>query len=496
MERHASQISLDRTAPFGGLDTDPLRMPHSLIVPKPDAPSVYGPAPIADVPLEDTVLSDVLKRHAEGNGLAVWRFFAHWNLQLRPKVREALKARTDAFDRLLAQQKRSEASNEPIAPRLEACEENFDALTSERLSQSKEHARKRAEVVVEAAVAHARCKLRFDPTSPVPVIPQPETLRSVEAVAAAEKLPWNTKETGFFLHPAIEIILSVIAGSVTGISQMCAAHILHPSALGHDPVGVIIFAAVFGIAMTILAGFGVKLLWRMASESYYFGNLWFGPAAVALLATIALIAIETVVDMRGLLASASIHANVQALNGKTPQSDGNGPVTMLLVGAFASISYFIYSAIRGWMKDRSAAFNRVRLAQESERLAKLDEIRSDPAYVDVLSAGNRIVALDAIEADLAQAYERTKAVVIARQSDLRTQLQPIPERPSADDAALLEKAIQEAEGQQTESNRMFQALQENRIYNSSPRDVKPSNKPGLLSRIKSLFAGFRKKGGK
>lgn len=467
--------------------------PYSLFVPSDETQATrYGSGPTEDVAFVSTPLGKTLGAMHEVNLIAVAELATHHDHRLRPKVRQAHKALQDSERNVKDRNDRVEKANATIYGRLEALQMVRDDLMKQRVAESEGYNQRRQEAICRCAEATALVGLSFDPENPLPKTPDPKSLMVIGAHAAKLQQPHCPNEKDLFWVTTVEWMIMALVGTALGFSIGAVGGIIHLSALAKQP-GVALLCAAIGTAVAMVAGASVKALWRNASEGYHLGVPWKGRATVALLMTLVLAGIETVVDMRGIMAAANLHNQVGALSGKVQSSDGQGVVLTLLLGATLSVAYFTYAAMCGWRKERRAADNLIILSQEEERLARLKELHLHASWSQCLAACNHLIAVDASEKIGTQTHELLLKEIVAREQGLRALLQSICYRPNSDEVAIIDKAITEAEGQQTQFDHRLKALLEGTTYD--PRKFGRSARPGFWSRIWAFFKVRRKSTG-
>ena len=489
MKRRRPKTPTECEALTGNCQGDPIRAPYSLQVPSPEKANRYGTAPIEDVPIEDTAFAAALPRVAESDPLGVANFVSHRENILRPRVREAKKAYEDAGYWVRRRNERAKQANTPSQKRIEKLDALTDDLLAKRLAEVAKISSARADAMLKCAEKHANVKLVFDPEKPVPDVLNAALRTSIESHAARGKLPFNPKESGLFLEPVMEWAGCAFVGSIEGLSLGAAAGSIHLSALDRQPV-VAIGACLCGFGVTLFSGRTVKALWRTASESYYLCQGWIGQSLVALVTTVGFVAVATIVDLRGLMALAGLHEQVGDLAQKAtapPTQSIAGTSTLILLGAFVSSAYYAYNSISGWRKDRAAATNRISESQEKERVALVQDVREPAAWTEALAAGNAVVAIDANAKNAETTYEVVLSHVAKRDQVLRANLVQLTEAVTASEAALIQRAITEASGQQIESNNLLRELRESYAY-SVRRNGRPPRRPySFWDKLRRLF---------
>jgi hypothetical protein len=433
--------------------------------------------------IDETPLGPALDLVAEMRPLEGAWLKAYWNLMVLPRVLEAFRVGASAARDLKARNAQADQANAPHLLRLGQIEAAKDALVARRLQDKHAYTQARGKALLACAAPLAKARRAFDGQKLIPELPDPALVRKPTAHAAALKLPVSPNEDTYFLPSALEWALSAFAGAIAGIGYFAAGRIVHIDALRNEwPLAL--FGASVGIAMTLLAGNGVKNLWRFASKAYHAERPWAGRILLATTASLGCFALETVIGMRGLMASALTHDRLAMLSGKTAVASMPTLTAVFLGGAMA-LGYFLYASVRGFMQEQTAAEHRIIASQEDERLALLASERDSDAWIAVLEAGNTVLALDAAEEAASNAFQGAMEVLQAREQEVRALLKPIESVPSVAYTARQRVARNGAEGAQAEFNRYFQALVAGRRY--VPRYLRRSGRHGLWELLKAWF---------
>lgn len=445
----------------------------------------YWVVPIEDVPIGLTPLLPALDGIRERDPFGAAMAQIKWDHQLRPAVREAAKTDQDARRRLDARNRLAAERNAPVLAAL-------DGLVAEREAEAAAYQAKRNALaaafendLLNVAKASASAKLETKPHGRIAAVPDASRLLPAEAHAAENGIPYNEGEAAHLGPKWLETALSAIVAIALGISMFAAAGIVHLDALGRN-WGLAVVAWVIGFALTYCAGSAVKLLWRNASEAQGLGKRWVAQGSVAFAVTIVFVALDTAVDAKGLMAAAARHDLVQSVSGKVAAAKADP--TAFMVAAVVSAAYFAFASVTGWRKDRSALVNRVIRSKEAERLARYEELRSDPAWVGALEASNVMNARTAAFELAVREHEAAVEALDSREKALKARLLPLPDSLSEEEALIVESAASQARGQQIELEKLVQALREGRTEASASGSPGKPARAGLLASIRKRLS--------
>lgn len=459
-----------------------MRVPHSLRVPASEQDlRKYGSGPCEDTPAELSPLHAPLESASADYPLEVGKY-RDLVERTKSKVREAEQARIEAEERLKLYNERASRENRLYADSLRSIARSRLKSWESHLKAVRKLAVDRETALLNCAAACGAAQVKFDPDHPVPQLPAQDLLHDPAAHAANGKIPYDPEEQKHFLPIWLEYVFSAITGTMFGLSAGASGGIIELDAISHNPHPAMLCAA-FGVAVTVGAGGAVKLAWRSASEACHMGAPWIGKGLLALATTLTMMAIETVVDQRGLMARAMLQQSIASLSGGSPAESGDHPLTMFLLGAVASVAYFAYFSFRGWFKERSSSKNRIVAACEKDRLDQIARVHDREEWAAVVKTGNRVLVLDsALNAEV-ERYRIEQGVFDAEEKRIEGKLMPILERPSEADVLISEKAIVEAEGRQAEADRYLARLMQAK---PNSRSTKPE-RGTLLEMIKGLF---------
>ncbi len=482
---------MNSSAPLNELRGDPRSVPYSFtVIDDETRRKFYGSIPHSDLPFEQTPLN-ALFDIPDIDKVGVMELATYLNYRLLPKLWQADKAVLEIERNIQARNERAVKVNQPIMVRLNDLEKIKDDLLKQQVDRNKAYLKSRESAISRFAESAAKIGLFIDPKELVLTIPPEECLKDIAAHAAKEKLPHCPEENDLFWSPTTEFILLVLIGTAIGLSIGAVAGMVHLNMIAKEPAPALVGSG-FGIAVAMYIGRGIKALWRSASEEYYLGNPWKMRAASAFAITFATTVLESVVDLNGLMAQRNLHAAVQATSGHAPISSGPGVTILFLCGAILSVSYSIYMAMSGWRKSRKAAANQISLSMEQDRLEKLGEIKAMDGWSEAVASSNALAALAADKIEEAAVLKDQGGAIATREKELRTQLLEISYRPTETECAVLDRAITELEGAQTQFDGRLTALRQGKVRKPSYKDRSNSTMPGLWSKVTSLFKPRKK----
>ena len=477
---------MNSTAPFKELGGDPRTAPYSFTVFDEEArQKLYGSIPHNDTPFENTPLNG-LYDIPDIDQIGILELATYLNHRLLPKLWQADKALRDIEPHINARNERARKNNEQVTARLEGLEKVKDGLLKQRIERDTKYLEKRQAAVAQFAKSASQIGLVIEAENLSVQIPPKEVLMDIAAHAAKEKLPYCPIENDLFWSPSAEIVLLGLIGTALGLSIGATSGMIHLNMIAKEPVPAILWSSV-GIGIAMYVGRGIKALWRATSEEYYLGNPWRLSAGKALLLTSGLFALETAIHVNGLMALRGLHASVQALSGRTSNASDSGFILLVLSAAILSASYSIYMAISGWRKNRAAAANRITLSVEQERLEHVKEIQATDGWKETVAGSNALIALEVTRAEANEVFSDQSKAIATREKELRSHLIEIAHQPNETECAILDRAITELEGAQSQFDARLLALRQGKVHKPSYKDHGHSSKRGLWARISGLF---------
>lgn len=432
-------------------------LPHTRGVRSIEDSQRYGIGPTNAVPISSTEYW-LLREEAMKADPVLWtHLVVQWDQRLVPAIMEALRVERQLEDNLQKRRAVKERRNEVILKRLEQLDEEEVRLRSRARAALHADPVEIEPRLKSLAASFARIKQVLDPNAPNLQTHDKSRLRSPVSHAARLQLPYEAEESRIFLSRWSYTFCTIALGAFFGISYLSVPGFVHPAQIENDPTQRVIYALVGGIALTALAGSGVRLIFRVASECFYLGRKW-GPAAVIAVSVLILQAVlYAMVDGLGLMKASSSQAQIASLSG-TRTASAVDPAYLLAAGA-AAVFYMVYSAVTGWMKTRTAAIGRVTEAVENEFIEEGDRVREQPGFTEAVTELNFLSVKECGMKLFKRHHDAELESIHAEREKLLEELNE-PITFSEQEILILDRARTEAEGRQFEFDELILALRQ------------------------------------
>lgn len=222
----------------------------------------------------------------------------------------------------------------------------------------------------------------YDPSSPTAQSVLDLGPNCMQAVAAELNIPWTPGST-HLLPMWLSWVLSIVVGTMVGLSFGLMAHYLDPDTLTRQPAYDLPFALI-GSAAAILGRAGIKYGHRQAAERSYLGLPWRHRIAIlftALLVDLIILVADSFVEVQGLLAAVRLQDAVNSLSGSL--SNQTNEHYYFLAAIIVSIGYVTSAAWEGYLAGRQNLLTN-RIHQRCREIA--DERKREPAVMESLAA--------------------------------------------------------------------------------------------------------------
>jgi hypothetical protein len=254
-----------------------------------------------------------------------------------------------------------------------------------------------------------------------------------------------------------------VVGSIVGLSALSPGGFVHLSSLDRDPVWRVAGAVSFGIAVVCYGGKAISCAFRTASDhrnqkDTLVARVTAFASAYAALASV--IILDTVVESRGLLKSASIGALAGSLGGAAHPSAQGSPWGLYCAAALLSTGYGCYQAYAGWRSLSPAVVNRLSLAKEEDERA-IVAVSFTP---ELCSALGTVRCCERTLAQVEEDASRISADFAQRRSSLESRRREVSEDLTDHEAKLLHQHIAQVRGASAEADKRFRALRSRRNW--------------------------------
>jgi len=332
--------------------------------------SVFSVPTVEDRPLGETALAPavrVIEARLPLRAATLHHFYDEKLHAALHRFRSVLAEETNA---LAAENAFAAQRNAEITAHQAALEEARDAATqADRKALTALEDGPLAEAHADAAEKVARAGGVYDPNSPSEGCVLRHGRTALEVIAARLGLPGPHGDARAHLPGWAGWGLTGIVGVLMGLSLGIVTHVLEADTLvRHLPLGAAFSVLGFGLAAA--AKWAVRGAWYRVGQDYYLGcprSKWGVMLAGALLRSLAVLAVDVVMERQGLLALMQLQGDTQALTGHAQGPSLLDGLISWVVPLVVTLAYLYCAGDAGYLDGRREEVrNRLHARQEQD----------------------------------------------------------------------------------------------------------------------------------